>query len=222
VKLFLDSASLTDIDECLARGILKGVTTNPSLLAKQPKTDFVGHIRKIADLFRSHQQILPLSVEVFARHAKDMRAQALELVDAIGYENVNIKIPMGWDEMGVIHQLVRDGVRVNCTCLFTEAQCIIAAEAGATYVSIFFARLRDVQGDPLAVITNTRQVLDQAGSPAEIIVGSIRSDRDIVDSHIAGAHIVTAGAEYFKKMTQHPQTTKSIDGFLSDFEKWLA
>ena len=168
MKLFLDSANLTEIDECLSRGFLTGVTTNPSILSKEPKTDFVTHIRKITDLFRSHEQLVPLSVEVFARDAKDMVSQAHDLIDRIEYENINIKVPIGWDELAVVSELVRDGIRVNCTCLFTEAQCVMAAEAGATYVSIFMGRLKDVHGDPLGVISNTRTMLDQAGSPAEI------------------------------------------------------
>ena len=207
MKLYLDSANLNEIDECLSRGFLAGVTTNPSILSKEPKTDFVPHIRKIADHLRDHGQLLPLSVEVFAREAEDMVAQAHDLVNRIEYENINIKVPIGWDELGVIAQLVRDGIRVNCTCLFTEAQCALAANANATYVSIFMGRLKDVHCDPLPVISN--------------IVGSIRHERDILEAHLAGAHIVTAGAAQLRKMTQHPQTTKSVDGFLSDFEQWL-
>ena len=221
MKLYLDSANLNEIDECLSRGFLAGVTTNPSILSKEPKTDFVPHIRKIADLLRDHGQLVPLSVEVFAREAEDMVAQAHDLVNRIEYENINIKVPIGWDELGVIAQLVRDGIRVNCTCLFTEAQCALAANANATYVSIFMGRLKDVHCDPLPVISNTRRMLAQSGSAAEIIVGSIRHERDILEAHLAGAHIVTAGAAQLRKMTQHPQTTKSVDGFLSDFEQWL-
>jgi len=221
MRLFLDSANLNEIDTCLSRGFLAGVTTNPSLLSKEPKTDFVPHIRKIVDLFRSHEQLLPLSVEVFARAADDMVAQAHDLVDRIEYENINIKVPIGWDELAVMSQLVRDGIRVNCTCLFTEAQCALAANANATYVSIFMGRIKDIHGDPLPVISNTRKMLDRAGSASEIIVGSIRHERDILEAHLAGAHIVTAGAALLGKMAQHPQTTKSVDGFLSDFEQWL-
>jgi transaldolase len=221
VKLFLDSANLAEVEQCLARGFLSGITTNPSILSKEPKTDFVEHIRKIAALCRKHESLVPLSVEVFARHARDMEEQALDLVRQIDYEQINIKVPIAWDELEVIHRLVDRGIRVNCTCIFTEAQSLLAANAGVSYVSIFMGRLKDVNADPLKVIANTRQLLDRAKSSAEIIVGSIRHERDILDSHLAGAHIVTAGAPLLAKMAVHPQTTKSVEGFLNDFEKWL-
>lgn len=221
MKVFIDSANLEDIEACLSRGFISGITTNPSILSKEPKTDFIEHIKKIADLCRRHGQILPLSVEVFTRYPKDILKQALELVEKIGYENVNIKVPIGWDELESIYKLVKQGVRVNCTCLFTEAQCMLAANAGATYVSLFMGRMKDVSIDPTIVIANTRKLLDRSNEKAEIIIGSIRHERDIIDAQLAGAHIVTAPRQLFSKMTVHPQTTKSVDGFLSDFEKWL-
>jgi transaldolase len=221
MRIFADSANLQELDACLARGVIAGITTNPSILSKEPKTDFVEHIRKIVALCRKHNQLLPLSVEVFTRSASEMVNQAEELVRRIEYENIYIKVPIGWDELEVIHQLVGRGIRVNCTCLFTEAQCMLAANAGASYVSIFLARLKDIGGDPLPVIANTRKLLDMSGNKAEIIVGSIRHERDIMDAQLAGAHIVTAGPPLFAKMTVHPQTTKSVEGFLTDFEKWL-
>jgi transaldolase len=221
MQIFIDSANLEEIDACLARGFVRGITTNPSILSKEPKTDFVEHIRKIVDLCRRHQQLIPLSVEVFVRNPKDMVAQALELVDKIEYENLNIKVPIGWDELEVVYQLSRQNIRINCTCLFTEAQCVLAANAGATYVSIFMGRLKDIGADPLLVIANTRKLLDLAQVQSEIIVGSIRHERDIIDAHLAGAHIVTTGSSLLPKMAVHPQTTKSVDGFLKDFENWL-
>ncbi|MBV9947432.1 MAG: fructose-6-phosphate aldolase [Myxococcales bacterium] len=221
MKIFLDSANLSEIDDCLKKGILGGITTNPSILAKEPKTDFIAHIRQIANLCRERNQKVPLSVEVFVKEAKDMVPQALDFVERIGYENINIKVPIGWNELEVIHSLVTRGVRVNCTCIFTEAQSVLAANAGATYVSIFMGRLKDIGADPVSVIANTRKLLDLARSPAEIIVGSVRHGRDITDAHLAGAHIVTAGANLVKGTASHPQTDKSVDGFLSDFQKWL-
>jgi transaldolase len=221
MKIFIDSANLSDIDDCLKRGLARGITTNPSILAKEPKTDFIEHIRKIAALCRERKQLLPLSVEVFVRDAADMVPQALDFIERIGYENINIKVPIGWNELEVIHSLASRGVRVNCTCIFTEAQAILAANAGATYVSIFMGRLKDVGADPQFVISNTRKLLDAARSPAEIIVGSIRHGRDITDAHIAGGHIVTASPALIKGTSSHPQTDKSVEGFLNDFQKWL-
>lgn len=221
MKIFIDSANLEEIDACLARGFISGITTNPSLLRKEPKTDFINHIRKIADLCRKHKQIVPLSVEVFTRYPDKMVAQAVDLVEKINYENINIKIPMGWDELIAVSQLSQKGIKVNCTCLFTEAQCMMAANAGAKYVSLFMNRMKDVGIEPTHVITAARNLLDSSDTDAEIIVGSIRHERDIIDAQLAGAHIVTSPTEYFRKMTVHPQTIKSVEGFLKDFEEWL-
>lgn len=221
MKIFLDSANLQEIEACLKRGILRGITTNPSLLSKEPKGEFLTHVRKIAGLCVQYEQVIPLSVEVFTRHANEMVDQAMQIVDRVDYKNLNVKIPMGWDELEVIHTLSSKGVRVNCTCMFTDAQCMLAANAGASFVSIFFARLKDVGGDPAGVISNVRRLLDLSHSKAEIIAGSIRHERDVMEAQLAGAHIVTAPAVYFSKMTVHPQTTKSIEGFLKDFEAWL-
>lgn len=220
MKLFLDSANLNELENCLKRGIVRGITTNPTIFSKEPKTDFLKHIQKMADLCTSYHQFVPLSIEVFTADPKKMLAQALDIVQRIDYENLNIKIPIGWDELEVIYQLNKEGVVVNCTCLFNEAQCMLAANAGAHFVSIFMGRLKDIGGDPLPVVSNVRKLLDQAKSSSEIIVGSIRHPRDIAEAQIAGAHIVTASIKFFETMVSHPQTTKSVQGFLEDFKQW--
>jgi transaldolase len=222
MKVFLDSANLNELENCLKRGCIRGITTNPSILSKEPKTDFFKHIQKMADLCVRYQQFVPLSVEVFTPHPKEMIAQSYDLIEKIDYENLNIKIPIGWDELEVIYELSRNGIEVNCTCLFNEAQCMLAANAGAKYVSIFMGRLKDIGGEPLPIIANVRKMLDLARSDAEIIVGSIRHPKDIADAHNAGAHIVTAGMKFFEQMSTHPQTVKSVQGFLQDFSQWIA
>jgi transaldolase len=222
MKLFLDSANLNEIEDGIRKGAISGVTTNPSILAKEPKTDFIAHIRKIAELCKASTRALPLSVEVFTADPEKMITQALDIREKVPYEHLNIKIPIGWQELRAISALSAKGIKVNCTAIFTEAQSCLAANAGAAYVSIFMGRLRDVGGDPSVVIANTRRMLDLAKSPAEIIVGSVRHCRDITDAHLAGAHIVTAGSKLLQEMAPHPQTAKSVDGFLKDFEKWLS
>lgn len=221
MKIFLDSANLLDIEQCLERGFITGVTTNPSLLAKEPKANFFGHVERIVSLIEASGKRVSLSVEVFAREPDQMLAQALELRDRISYENLAIKIPIGWNELRVIEQLSDRGIAVNCTCLFTEEQAMLAANAGARYVSIFMCRLKDIGGDPPKVIGNTRRMLDMANHPAEIIVGSIRGQADILEAHLAGGHIVTAGAKILESMAKHPQTDHSVNGFLKDFEAWI-
>ena len=221
MKIFSDTANLNDIESNLSRGIVSGITTNPSILSKEPKTDFVKHIKKIAALCIEYNSIVPLSVEVFTGNVKKMVKQAIELVDKINYENINIKVPIGWDELEVINYLVKQGIKINATCLFNEAQCVLAANAGATYVSLFMGRMKDIGVEPLGVIKKTRKLIDWSGKDTEIIIGSIRHERDIIDSFIAGAHIVTADPKFFPKMATHPQTDKSVEGFLKDFEQWL-
>jgi transaldolase len=222
VKLFLDSANLQDVENGLSRGHLSGITTNPSLLAKEPKANFHGHIQKIVDLIVADGRNLPLSVEVFATKPDEMIAQAEEILQKIPYSGLNIKVPIGWDELKVIYALAKKDIKVNCTCIFTEEQSVLAANAGASYVSIFHCRLKDMGGDPVRVIEGTRQILDQAGSPAEIIVGSIRMQSDILEAHLAGGHIVTAGAKVIEQMSSHPGTDKSVQGFLKDFSTWIS
>lgn len=222
MKIFLDSANLQDVENGLARGHLAGITTNPSLLAREPKSNFYGHISKIVDLIRADGRNLPLSVEVFATKPDEMIAQAQDIVQKIGYPGLNIKVPIGWDELKVIYALAKLNIKVNCTCIFTEEQCVLAANSGASYVSIFHCRLKDIGGDPVRVIANTRRILDQAGHKAEIIVGSIRMQTDVLEAHLAGAHIATVGAKILEQMSAHPATDKSVQGFLKDFQSWIS
>ncbi len=222
MKIFLDSANLQDVENALARGHISGITTNPSLLAKEPKSNFYEHIKKIVKLIEADGRGLPLSVEVFATKPDEMIAQAEEIVQEIAYSQLNIKVPIGWDELKVIYALAKRDIKVNCTCIFTEEQCVLAASSGASYVSIFHCRLKDIGGDPVRVIGNTRRIFDQAGHKAEIIVGSIRMQSDILEAHLAGGHIVTAGAKIVEGMAAHPATDKSVQGFLKDFQGWMS
>ena len=132
MKLFLDSANLQDVENGLARGFLSGITTNPSLLAKEPKANFYEHIKKMVKLIEADGRNLPLSVEVFATKPDEMVAQGKDIMQKIGYSNLNIKIPIGWDELKAIYALSKDGIKVNCTCIFTEEQCVLAANSGAS------------------------------------------------------------------------------------------
>lgn len=222
MKIFLDSANLQDVENGLARGFLSGITTNPSLLAKEPKANFYEHIKKIVRLIEADGRKLPLSVEVFATKPDEMIAQAQDIMQQIAYPQLNIKVPIGWDELKVIYALAKHGIKVNCTCIFTEEQCVLAANSGASYVSIFHCRLKDVGGDPVKVIAGTRRILDQAGHKAEIIVGSIRMQSDVLEAHLAGAHIATVGAKIIEQMSAHPSTDKSVQGFLKDFQGWMS
>ena len=123
--------------------------------------------------------------------------------------------------MAVISELSSNGIDVNCTCLHTEAQCQLAANAGAKYVSIFMCRIKDIGADPIPVIENTRSLLEISDSNAEIITGSIRHQRDVFEASLAGGHIVTASYQVIKSMVSHPQTNLAIEGFMNDFSDWI-
>tara|TARA_Y100000310_G_scaffold299492_1_gene334378 strand:+ start:349 stop:1014 length:666 start_codon:yes stop_codon:yes gene_type:complete len=220
MKLFADTANLDEIKSLISKGIIEGVTTNPSILAKEPKVNFFAHIKKIADLCSAGGN-LPLSVEVFATEPDEMINQAIQIMDETAYDQLNIKIPIGFEELRVINTLFNEGVRVNCTCCFTASQLELAALAGARYVSLFYNRLIDAKGDPKVVLHQTRKFIDDRDLDCEIICGSIRKADDVTDAWDAGSHIVTAGYEVIKNMTKHYKTDESVSGFLKDFNAWM-
>lgn len=219
MKIFLDTANLEEIEKGLQQEILSGITTNPSLIAKEPKADYLSHVRKIIDLCEKYKQELPLSIEVFQTEHEKMIEQAKDFFAKLNYGNVVIKIPMGWKELKVIRELQKNNINVNCTCGFNEAQAILALSAGAKYFSFFCGRMKDTGVNPFQVIKNTRQLFD--GTKTEMIIGSIRHMEDVVNSFLAGAHIVTVPFNILEKMAAHPKTTESVDGFLKDFSQWI-
>jgi len=220
MKFFLDTANLDEIEDALETGLISGITTNPSLMAKEPKTDFYEHISKIVDMCELYGEI-PLSVEVFATEPHQILTQAYHIRTQIPYKKLNITIPIGYEELKIINKLSETNVPVNCTCCFTTTQMQLAAAAGARYVSLFYNRLLDVKGDPLETLQRTRDFIDSRNLNCEIIVGSIRNAYDVEDAWNAGAHIVTAGHAVLKKATKHPKTDESVNQFLSDFREWI-
>jgi transaldolase len=223
VKLFVDSANLHDIEEALKRGFASGITTNPSILSKEQKRDFTTHIRDIVDLLRRYDASLPLSVELFTTDPAGMAAQAAQFLKDFGdYENLYIKVPIGWNELQVIHQIRRYGGRVNCTCCMSFNQAIMAASAGANYVSLFWGRIRDTGYDAATVVRQVKETFRQTGSSTEIIVGSIRQMVDVNEAIQAGADIVTVPPKFFPDMCVHPKTTEAVEQFMRDFREWTA
>ena len=224
MKLFLDTANLADIETALQKGFITGITTNPSLMAKEPKGNYIDHMKKIVGLINQYNSNdISLSVEVFAQDKENIIIQAEELVGDIEYENLSIKVPIGWEELEAIYELSIRGVSVNCTCIFSEAQCMLATNAGARYISIFGNRVKELRGSFTQTVGATRQWLDMNNiTDTEIIMGSIRSGIDIVEAQLAGAHIVTAGLPHYIKMSEHPGTDASVNQFMTDFKGWLA
>jgi transaldolase len=222
MKIFVDSANLVEIEEALERGFPAGITTNPSILSKEERGDFREHIKKIIGLVERYGYDIPLSVEVFSTDPTEMVAQAEDFVRHFGgYGNLYVKVPIGWDELAVIRELRRRGVKVNCTCCMSVNQAIMAARAGANFVSLFYGRIRDIGYDAASVVRATRQVFREGQVPAEIIVGSIRHIHDVNEAFLAGADIVTVPPKFFRQMVSHPKTDEAVHQFVTDFQKWL-
>ncbi len=223
MKLFVDTANLEELEQCLRRGFPCGVTTNPSILSKEQRRDFRLHINDLIDLLQKHGRDIPLSVEVFTTDPDEMIRQAEEFVGHFGhYPNLNVKVPVGWDELQVIHELDKRGVKVNCTCCMSYNQALMAARAGASFVSLFWGRIRDVGYDAGSVVRQVRQTFREWGTPAEIIVGSIRHIADVNEALQCGADIITVPPKFFPQMCGHPKTDEAVSQFVADFRKWQA
>jgi len=221
VKLFVDSANLQEIEAALQRGFASGVTTNPTILSKEEKRDFTTHIRDIIELLGRYDAAIPLSVELFTDEPREMARQAERFVRDFGdYEQLYIKVPIGWDELRVIHDIRSMGGRVNCTCCMSYNQAIIAAQAGANFVSLFWGRIRDTGADAGAVVRQVHETFRERGTASEIIVGSIRQMIDINEAIQAGADIVTVPPKFFPLMTRHPKTDEAVQQFIADFRTW--
>jgi transaldolase len=222
MKIFVDSANLTDIEEALKRGFPSGITTNPSILAKEPKADFRLHIKKIIALLEHYDYRIPLSVEVFSTEPNEMVRQATHFVEEFGYyDELNIKVPIGWNELELIHELKNRGIKVNCTCCMSFNQAVMAARAGADFVSIFYGRIRDIGYDAFSVVQKTHQLFKEWSAPSQLIVGSIRHIHDINDALMAGADIVTVPPQFFRQMVSHPKTDEAVGQFVRDFKNWM-
>src|SRR3989344_3672683 len=245
MKIFIDSANLNDLEVALERGFASGITTNPSILAKEPKSGFENHVKKIIKVIRKYHRKgdLPLSIEVFSRDSKEIISQAENFKKTFKYPGLCVKVHIGWDELKTIKQLSDRGIPVNCTACMTVSQAVMAAQAGARYVSLFWGRIGDAgqdekfpsereklltEGvldkddfDPGKIVSQTRELLDKLNLPTEIIVGSIRKVTNIRDAHASGAHIVTVPPKFFKPMVSHYKTDEVVEIFLKDFQAWL-
>lgn len=246
MKLFLDTANLEDIEVALRGGFIRGITTNPSLLAKEPKANYMEHMKKIIELCKKYGGNFSLSVEVFSNDREEMISQAEQFTRVLNYKHLAVKIPVsyrGQDNLSVIKELSDNGVTVNCTACMTPLQLVMAAASGAKYVSIFYNRLRDSGAeekfkderevmlknkiieasdfDPDQVIREARALLTSYPE-AEIISGSIRSPLDVKRAALAGSHIVTASLKILRQALSHFKTDESVDGFLRDFASWVS
>jgi transaldolase len=213
MKFFLDSASLKDISWATQAGLIDGITTNPSLLAKQAgDLDPRDVLKEICSLVDG-----PVSAEVVAVDTDAMVREGKEL--AMIADNIVVKIPMIEAGMAAVRRLAADGIKTNVTLCFSSVQCLIAAKAGATYVSPFIGRLDDVGEEGMVVIREARVIFDNYQFATEILAASIRHPRHVVEAAMIGADVATLPPEVLKKLLLHPLTDRGLEQFLADWHK---
>jgi len=210
---FLDTANLADIRWAARGGLIDGVTTNPSLVAK------VAGDRDPRDMLRDICAAVdgPVSAEVVGVQTDDMYREGRELAKLA--DNIVVKIPMIEDGIVAVRRLVAEGIRVNVTLCFSSVQCLIAAKAGASYVSPFLGRIDDVGQDGMDVIRESRVIFDNYGLETQILAASIRHPRHVVDAAMLGADVATMPTDVLRKLLLHPLTDRGLDQFLNDWAK---
>jgi transaldolase len=211
MKLFLDSADPKEIAELAETGLVDGVTTNPSLAAKQG-LDIFDSLKKICAAVPG-----PISAEVLATDTNGMIAEGERYAKIA--KNITIKIPMTWDGMKAVRALRDQGLMVNVTLCFSAMQAMMAAKAGATFISPFIGRLDDCGEDGMQLIRDIRQIYDNYGFKTEILAASIRSVSHVRESALAGADVATLPPGIFKQLINHPLTDKGLATFLADAKK---
>ena len=211
MKIFIDSADIREIEELSSTGLIDGVTTNPSLIAKSGN-EIIDTVREICDIIPG-----PVSAEVTATDHKTMMIEAEKLSKIA--KNVTIKVPLTMAGVKTCHVLSKQGISVNVTLCFSPAQAILAAKAGATFISPFIGRLDDIGLNGMDLIYDIVDIYQNYEFKTEVLAASIRGTHHIVESSKAGADIVTIPPKVFREMYNHPLTEKGLDAFLSDWNK---
>lgn len=211
MKFFIDTANLQEIKKGVEMGMVDGVTTNPSLIAREnkPFEEIIAEICKVVDG--------PVSAEVVSLEAEGMLDEARKLAKLA--ENIVIKIPMIVEGLKAVKKLTAEGIKTNVTLVFSAAQALLAAKAGATYVSPFVGRLDDIGNPGMDLISDIVTIYDNYGYQSEIIVASVRSPQHVVDAALVGADIATIPFKVIAQLAKHPLTDIGIEQFLSDWEK---
>ena len=209
MKLFIDTANVEEIARANELGVICGVTTNPSLIAKEGK-DFKSVIKEITSIVDG-----PISAEVVAPDAQGMVTEARAL--AAIHENIVIKIPITEEGLKAVKILSAEGIHTNVTLIFSPAQALLAAKAGATYVSPFIGRLDDISDNGISVIDDIAAIFEIHGIETEIIAASIRGPQDVTDAAKHGAHIATVPFKVIMQMLAHPLTDIGIERFMKDW-----
>ncbi len=211
MKLFLDTANLDEIKEAHSMGVICGITTNPSLVAKEG-ADFKQRVKDIASIVKG-----PISAEVVSPGAKDMIKEARTL--AAIHENIIIKVPITAEGLKATNILATEGIKVNATLIFSANQALLAARAGAVYVSPFVGRIDDIGNDGMKVVEDIVDIFQIHSIKARIIAASIRHPMHVIQAALRGAHISTVPFKVLMAMLKHPMTDLGIERFLKDWEE---
>ncbi len=212
MKFFLDTANLDEIREAASWGAIDGVTTNPTLMAREGKVDFKEHIRTICTIVDG-----PVSAEVVATDTEGMLREAREIAQI--HPQVMVKIPCTVDGLKAIRILSDEGIKINTTLIFTAPQALLAAKAGATVVSPFVGRLDDISHQGMALIEQIRQIFDNYDFSTQILIGSVRHPMHVVEGALIGADIATMPFKVLQQLVNHPLTDIGLERFLRDWEK---
>lgn len=211
MKFFLDTANINEIRDAAELGLISGVTTNPSLVAKEGG-DFKAMLREIVQIVDG-----PISAEVISLDAKGMVEEGLELAKI--HENIVIKLPMTLEGLKACHQFATRGIKTNITLIFTANQALMAARSGATFCSPFLGRLDDISTDGMGLVEDIVQIFDMHDIQTEIIAASIRHPIHVTQAALAGAHIGTMPYKVLTSLVKHPLTDAGIERFLADWGK---
>lgn len=214
MKFFIDTAKLDEIEKAEGYGVLDGVTTNPSLMAKvgiKGRPNILKHYKAICDIVADN-----VSAEVIATDYKGIIKEAHELANID--TKIVVKVPMIPDGVKAIRTLSDEGIRTNCTLIFSAGQAILAAKAGASYVSPFIGRLDDISTDGMALISDLVTIFENYDFETEILAASIRHPMHIIDCAKAGADVATCPLSVIEQLFNHPLTDKGLAGFLADYK----
>ncbi|MBN1683117.1 fructose-6-phosphate aldolase [Candidatus Bathyarchaeota archaeon] len=211
MEFFIDTAEITQIRKYWNMGIIDGVTTNPTLIARSGR-DFKQVVAEIAEVVKG-----PISVEAVSSEASELISEAKEIVKFS--EHIVVKIPMTAEGLKAVKELSKIGIKTNVTLVFSSSQALLAAKAGATYVSIFVGRLDDRGHEGMETVYEIKQIYENYDFPSKLIVASIRHPRHVIEAAVAGADVATIPPDTLEKMLSHPLTDDGLRLFANDWEK---
>ncbi len=212
MKFFIDTANLDEIREAASWGILDGVTTNPSLVSKEGKTDFQTLLREICSIVNG-----PISAEVVSVKAGEIIEEGRSLARV--HPNIVVKVPLIKEGLKAVKVLSEEGIRTNVTLCFSANQALLAAKAGASYISPFVGRLDDIGEVGMALIRDIKTIYDNYGFKTEILVASVRHPIHVLEAAKIGAHVATVPFKVLEQLVKHPLTESGLERFLADWNK---